>query len=1045
MRLLLVSALCLLCCASHGFAIRASSGQPDQRGPVRERTACDDADPNATQDLFAIGSGTVSMTLSNHGEFGNPDGIPGFHGFEYPLLSGNDFLFSAGIWVGAWVDGTARVTTATDGDNGTNEFWPVHIGTVPTINEEHEDFDWHFSSRSISEFNGVAYVRGEIGIDDDGDWTLADDLNGNGVPDGNWDGGSGWIGSDDDHDGVADEEIADGQDNDQDGRMDEDTDIASDANHDGNCRHDPEGHVDEDPAGDIAYDYQDNDHDGFVDAADPDFDGDLVPGSLDDDGDGQDDEDAAAFADIEALAVFQDSISMQYVRSPSGLHVPLNIDIVQRVQSWPGYYAAYVLLVEYAVHNRGAVPLEHVYLATFADPDLLAFGESGDAGSMDDYNYFDAERAMAVQGDDPNDWDGDGPGVFAMKLVRAPSPISTLRFTFANFERLSGGDPEFDADKYAMMTSGNISPESGQLGDWRMLFSFGDETADGFLITPGGEIRFAVAFIGAPDIPFLNEIADSFQVAYLTGDFPQSPLPPESFRKTGTSSGQVSLAWSPPDDASVFEYSLYGRDDAGRGLRVHFWETQDTVVTVPGLANGEDWVFELLSLSEQGNPSIPVQLLVRVAAPDPLHGLTAVYQDDAVVLNWAAGPEPDIQDYWLERSDEWTGDVISLPTPNTHYTDGMVMLAHRYTYRVAARNTLGITGIWSDEVSVTPWAPQHRLLLLDEYMDTSPSLGGAPRDSIRAMYLSMLAELGIDYQYGTAASHGNLDSIARYDRIMYVNENRSSANLNGREGAFRQYMQNGGKLLRIGRRMTASGIGLNRGVYRDSPEGLEPLTFDSLYVSVWTASRPGMQFVGAAADAPGFPDVSVNPTRLDSLHFGSNSYEYLPEVDVFWPNDGSHPLYRTAVLPTDSSGYANQPCAVYTARAIAVAFPLYFLEYESARQLLGACLTALDTITSAVEPPSVRNPVVRQFRLLPNFPNPFNPSTTLRFELSTAATVRLEIFDVLGRLTATLIDGQIPAGVHQSIWNAGPAASGLYFARMTAGTQVSTQKLVLLK
>lgn len=80
-----------------------------------------------------------------------------------------------------------------------------------------------------------------------------------------------------------------------------------------------------------------------------------------------------------------------------------------------------------------------------------------------------------------------------------------------------------------------------------------------------------------------------------------------------------------------------------------------------------------------------------------------------------------------------------------------------------------------------------------------------------------------------------------------------------------------------------------------------------------------------------------------------------------------------------------------------------------------------------------------------NYPNPFNASTTLVFQLQQPAKAKLEIFDMLGRNVASLADGQMSAGTHRLVWNAGQMASGIYIARLTAGDQVFTRKLLLIK
>jgi hypothetical protein len=80
-----------------------------------------------------------------------------------------------------------------------------------------------------------------------------------------------------------------------------------------------------------------------------------------------------------------------------------------------------------------------------------------------------------------------------------------------------------------------------------------------------------------------------------------------------------------------------------------------------------------------------------------------------------------------------------------------------------------------------------------------------------------------------------------------------------------------------------------------------------------------------------------------------------------------------------------------------------------------------------------------------NYPNPFNPVTTIRFELQMQMAVRLDVFDVAGKRVASLCNGIFPPGMHDVSWAASNAASGVYFVRLTAGDRVATRRLLLLK
>lgn len=84
------------------------------------------------------------------------------------------------------------------------------------------------------------------------------------------------------------------------------------------------------------------------------------------------------------------------------------------------------------------------------------------------------------------------------------------------------------------------------------------------------------------------------------------------------------------------------------------------------------------------------------------------------------------------------------------------------------------------------------------------------------------------------------------------------------------------------------------------------------------------------------------------------------------------------------------------------------------------------------------------------WPNPFNPSTRIAYELPAAGELRLEIVDLLGRRTRVLEAGRLEAGRHEAVWDGRddggrPVASGVYFARLRAGGEQRVAKLILLK
>jgi hypothetical protein len=91
-----------------------------------------------------------------------------------------------------------------------------------------------------------------------------------------------------------------------------------------------------------------------------------------------------------------------------------------------------------------------------------------------------------------------------------------------------------------------------------------------------------------------------------------------------------------------------------------------------------------------------------------------------------------------------------------------------------------------------------------------------------------------------------------------------------------------------------------------------------------------------------------------------------------------------------------------------------------------------------------------QFSLYQNFPNPFNPVTTLRYDLPENGIVTIIIYDMLGRQVKTLINQTQDAGYRSIIWDATndygkPVSAGIYLYQVQAGEYMEVRKMVLVK
>ena len=138
-------------------------------------------------------------------------------------------------------------------------------------------------------------------------------------------------------------------------------------------------------------------------------------------------------------------------------------------------------------------------------------------------------------------------------------------------------------------------------------------------------------------------------------------------------------------------------------------------------------------------------------------------------------------------------------------------------------------------------------------------------------------------------------------------------------------------------------------------------------------------------------------------------------VDIVWTAAAMVPLADTLLI------YHNDPASPNPARV------------------------ALAGLVSGVSVPEPRGALPQAFRLAGNYPNPFNASTVIRFELPVSSEVRVEIFDLLGRSVALLESGSLAPGAYTLPWAPTTLASGTYICRLQAGDFRAEQTLTLLR
>lgn len=126
-----------------------------------------------------------------------------------------------------------------------------------------------------------------------------------------------------------------------------------------------------------------------------------------------------------------------------------------------------------------------------------------------------------------------------------------------------------------------------------------------------------------------------------------------------------------------------------------------------------------------------------------------------------------------------------------------------------------------------------------------------------------------------------------------------------------------------------------------------------------------------------------------------------------------------------------------------------YINYEKSKgmhnpkYIIGLLQTTVQVLTGVEFEPLADNPV--SFELKQNYPNPFNPTTKISFIIPQEVMVKLEVYSINGQLVETLVNEQLQSGSYSYTFNANDLASGVYFYRLTAGSFVTTNKMVLMR
>lgn len=290
------------------------------------------------------------------------------------------------------------------------------------------------------------------------------------------------------------------------------------------------------------------------------------------------------------------------------------------------------------------------------------------------------------------------------------------------------------------------------------------------------------------------------------------------------------------------------------------------------------------------------------------------------------------------------------------------------------------------------------------------------------LYVSAVSHAGTSSDLWSVAASGALSSaeMYRYPVVLWSCGDQSSSTLTtGDQTNLAAYLDSGNKLILVGQNID---------------EDLRGTAFYSNYLHAQSESATGdRQLTG----------ISGNPISDGmSLLLGGGQC------------GGNGTLSPSRILPVNGAEatFNYSQGGVGAVQYSGVYKVCYFAFALEAACGLGGTIRYDDVVTSVLNwmgalsiGPSPRSALPTSTRLLGNYPNPFNPTTTISFDLSAPAQVTLRVFDILGRSVITLVDRPMTAGIHSAVFDGSSLASGVYLVRLQAGASKLSSKMVLMK
>ena len=538
-------------------------------------------------------------------------------------------------------------------------------------------------------------------------------------------------------------------------------------------------------------------------------------------------------------------------------------------------------------------------------------------------------------------------------------------------------------------------------------------------------------------------------VASVTMSVSNLPASADNFMVEDVGDGSSIIAtWDEVEEAGVsYVLEVKNMDSS----EVESFSVESNIYTITDLTDNTPYEITLFSDLDNILSFGQTRFITPQSQPRLVEGFEHESLNQQIRFSWDANQELDIAGYKLYRkntNDSEFSELVSLNSDVYSYLDSTTEDNVWYDYTITAFDNDNNESEASEIITARHLSFNNGIGIFDFTFFSENNLLYPAQQSVQNFYADVFGNYDYNLILNNAQAELGIDDFGIYSTVVIIKSSFTTNAYHELNETLQQYSNLGGNIL-VSAADPIRLLGLNNETY--------PATFsegdlaNNLFGINATDNNSTARFARAQDLSWNIPDLEIEPSkiptglnhRLFSLEAFSTSDDdsvqdimsYQSDLDTSPQNDFDD--YIVAV----SKVHANS-------KAIITSIPLYFIKTQQAKQFIETAMEFFDE-TVAIENNEITPPAVNL--QLTNYPNPFNPSTTIRFNLPNKSIASLKIYNLKGQLVRNLFKGSLKSGNHNLAWNGDDnkgkkVSSGIYLYKLTTDDGLAqTNRMVLLK